>query len=326
MRRREFITLVGSAVAASWPPPARAEQRTLPVVGFLGMLSPDREGTAEFRRGLEEGGYVEGKNVAIEFRWGNGRFDRLRDFAVDLVRRQVAVIVAYGAVGAALAAKAATSTIPIVIAGGADPVRYGLVTSLARPEGNITGVTYILNELAGKRLSLLCDLVPQATTIGYLVGDQRTEVEQQYTSDFLAAARALGRQAIVLECRRDSDIETAFANLVERQPSALVVSAFPLAAINRRRILALAALHKIPAIYPQDFYVYGGGVMSYSPVGTLHQVGLYFVSRLLKGAKPADLPIQQPTKFRLVINANTARALGLEIPAILLALADEVIE
>jgi putative ABC transport system substrate-binding protein len=271
-------------------------------------------------------GYVEGKNVAIEFRWANGRLERLRDLAVDLVRRQVAVIVASGAVGSALAAKAATSTIPIVIAGGADPVRYGLVTSLARPEGNITGVTYILNELAGKRLSLLCDLVPQATTVGYLVGDQRGEVTQQDTGNFLAAARALGRQPIVLECRRDSDIETAFATLVERQPSALVVSAFPLAAINRRRILALAAIHKIPAIYPQDFYVYGGGVMSYSPVGTLHQVGLYFVARILKGAKPADLPIQQPTKFRLVINANTAKALGLEIPAILLALADEIIE
>jgi putative ABC transport system substrate-binding protein len=326
MRRREFITLLGSAVAASWPPPARAEQRTLPVVGFLGMLSPDREGMAEFRRGLEEGGYVEGKNVAVEFRWANGRSGRLPELAADLLGHQVAVIVAYGAVPAARAAKAATSTIPIVIAGGADPVRYGLVTSLARPEGNITGVTYILNELAGKRLSLLCELVPRATTIGYLVGDQQDEAEQQYTRDFLAAASVLKRQAIVLECRRDGDIETAFATLVRSQPSALVVSAFSTLFINRRRILALAAFHKIPTIYPQSAYMYGGGLMSYYPVGTLHQVGFYYVARILKGAKPADLPIQQPTKFRLVINANTARALGLEIPTILLALADEVIE
>jgi putative ABC transport system substrate-binding protein len=325
MRRREFIALLGGAVAASWPPPARGQQRALPVVGFLDPLWPN-SGVAEFHRGLEEGGYVEGKNVAIEFRWANGRLERLRDLAVDLVQRQVAVIVASGAVGSALAAKAATSTIPIVIAGGADPVRYGLAASLARPEGNITGVTYLLNELAGKRLSLLCDMAPLATTVGYLVGDQRGEVTQQDTGNFLAAARAIGRQAIVLECRRDSDIETAFATLVERQASALVVSAFPLAANNRRRILALAALQKIPTIYPQPAYMYGGGLMSYYPVFTLHQVGLHFVARILKGAKPADLPIQQPTRFRLVINANTAKALGLEIPVILLALADDVIE
>jgi putative ABC transport system substrate-binding protein len=298
----------------------------MPVVGFLGMLSSNRDVEKEFRRGLEEGGYVEGKNVAIEFLWANGQFGRLRELAADLVRRQVAVIVAYGAVGSAFAAKDATSTIPIVIAGGADPVRHGLVTNLARPEGNITGVTFILNELVGKRLSLLCDFVPQAKTVGYLVGDQESEVAQQDTRYFLAAARALGRQAIALECRRDSDIETAFTALVQRQPSALVVGAFPYLFMNMRRIVALAALDKIPAIYPQPQYARRGGLLSYYPVGTVHQVGLYFVAPLLKGAKPTDLPIRQPTRFRLVINANTAKALGLTIPETLLATADEVIE
>ena len=324
MRRREFITLFGGA--AAWPLTARAQQPAMPVIGFLSQLSVGRDDVAEFRRGLEEAGYVDGQNVTIEFRLANGRFARLPELAADLVRRQVAVIVAYGAVGSAFAAKTATSTIPIVIAGGADPVRYGLVASLGQPGGNITGVTYILNELAGKRLDFLCDLVPQATTVGYLVGNQRGEAEQQYTSDLLVVARALGRQVIVLECRDDSDFEAAFATLVQRQASALVVSAFPRAILNRKKIVALAALHKIPTIYPQPQYVYEGGLMSYYPVGTLHQVGFDFVTRILKGAKPADLPIQQPTKFSLVINSKTAEALGLTIPRTLLAIADEVIE
>jgi putative ABC transport system substrate-binding protein len=331
LKRREFITLLGGA-AVAWPIAVRAQQPAMPTIGFLSPLSPNRDGVAEFRRGLEEAGYVEGQNVAIEFRWANGRFARLPELAADLVRRQVDVIVAVGAVGAALAAKAATSTIPIVIAGGADPVRYGLVPSLGRPGGNITGVTSILNELAGKRLDLLLQLVPQATTVGYLVGDQSGEAgeageaERQYTSDFLAAARAVGRQVIVLECPNNGDFEAAFATLVQRQASALVVSAYAGAQINRKKIVALAALHKIPTIYPQRQYANEGGLMSYYPAGTLHQVGLYFVARILKGAKPADLPIQQPTEFRLVINAKTAEALGLTIPLILVATADEVIE
>jgi putative ABC transport system substrate-binding protein len=324
MRRREFIIFLGGA--AAWPVAVRAQQPGIPVIGFLSLLSGVRDDVAEFRRGLEDAGYVEGQNVAIEFRLANGQFARLPELAADLVGRQVAVIVAYGPVGSVLAAKAATSTIPIVFAGGADPVRYGLAASLGRPGGNITGVTYILNELAGKRLDLLCELVPQATTVGYLVGNQGGDEEQQYTNDLLAVARALGRQVIVLECGDDSDFEAAFATLVQRQASALVVSAFPRAVVNRKKIVALAALHKIPTIYPQPQYAYEGGLMSYYPVGTLHQVGLEFVARILKGAKPADLPIQQPTKFRLVINSKTAEALGLTIPRTLLAMADEVIE
>jgi putative ABC transport system substrate-binding protein len=327
MRRRTFIAGLGSA--AAWPLPARAQQPGLiPVIGFLDATSPDafRVGVAEFRRGLKEAGYVEGRNVTIEYRWAEGQLDRLPRLAADLVARRVAVIVASGTSEAALAAKAATSTIPIVYLGGADPVKYGLVASLNRPGGNITGATTIHNGLAGKRLELLRELVPKATTVGYLVSDQSDQTERDLTSDLLAAARALGRQVIVLECRGDSDFEAAFATLVQRQPCALLVSAFPLAFNNRRKILALAARHKIPAIYPQPQYVREGGLMSYDGVGTLHQIGFYFVPQILKGAKPADMPIQQPTKFRLLINASTAEALGLAIPRTLLALADEVIQ
>jgi putative ABC transport system substrate-binding protein len=326
MRRRDFIAALGTA--AAWPLAARAQQPAMPVIGFLDPTSYEayRGGVAEFRRGLEEAGYVEGRNVAIEFRWAEGQFDRLPALAAELVRRQVAVIVASGGVRAALAAKDATSTIPIVFLGGADPVRYGLVASLSRPSGNITGVTTILNELAGKRLDLLRELVPQATTFGYLVGNQGAETEHDQTNDLLGAAPARGRQIIVLECRGDSDLEVAFATLVQRQASALVVSAFPLAFNNRPKILALAASHKIPAIYAQRQYAYEGGLMSYAGVGTLRQAAFYYVAQILKGAKPADLPVQQPVKFELLINLKTAKALGLTIPETLLATADQVIQ
>jgi putative ABC transport system substrate-binding protein len=327
MRRRDFIAGVGSAAAL--PLAARAQQPgIIPVIGFLSPDSAEAfpRGVAAFRRGLKEAGYVEGRNVTIEYRWAEGQFDRLPGLAADLVGRRVAVIVASGGVAAALAAKAATSTIPIVFQGGADPVKYGLVASLNRPGGNITGVTAILNKPAGKRLELLRELVPQATTVGYLVGNQSAETERDLTNDLLAAARALGLHVIVLECRSDSDFEAAFATLVQRQPSALVVSAFPLAFNNRPKILALAARHKIPAIYAQPQYAWEGGLMSYDGVATLRQVGFYYVPQILKGAKPADLPVQQPTKFRLLINAKTAEALGLAIPRKLLVIADEVIE
>jgi putative tryptophan/tyrosine transport system substrate-binding protein len=328
MKRRDFITLLGSAASTTWPLAARAQQPgIIPVIGFLDPTSPDANtlGVVLFRRGLEEAGYVEGRNLTIEYRWAEGQFDQLPRLAADLVGRRVAVIVASGAVAAPLAAKAVTSTIPIVFAGGADPVKYGLVASLNRPGGNITGVTSILNELAGKRLELLRELVPQATTVGYLV-DNQTETPNVPTSDLIAVARALGLHVIVLECRSDSDFEAAFATLVQRQPSALVVSAFPLAFNNRTKVVALAARHKIPAIYPQGEYVQAGGLISYNGVSGLRQAGFYYVPQILKGAKPADLPVQQPTRFRLLINAKTAQALGLAIPRRLLAIADEVIE
>jgi putative tryptophan/tyrosine transport system substrate-binding protein len=326
VKRRTFIAGLGGA--AVWPVVARAQQAAVPVIGYLDSTSPDafRGAVAEFRRGLEEAGYVEGRNVTIEYRWAEGQLDRLPRLAADLVGRRVAVIVASGPVGVALAARDATSTIPIVVVGGTDPVKFGLVASLNRPGGNITGVTNIVNELAGKRLDLVRELVPQAMTFGYLVGDQRAETVHDLTNNFLEAQGALGRQVIVLECRRDSDFEAAFATLVQRRASALVVSAFSLAFNNRPKILALAARHKIPAIYPQPVYVRDGGLMSYNGVGTLRQIGFYYVAQILKGAKPADLPVQQPTKFALLINLKTAKALGLTVPETLLATADEVIQ
>jgi putative ABC transport system substrate-binding protein len=322
MKRRHFIALLGGA-AASWPLAARAQQPAIPVIGFLDPLSPDDRMVAEFRRGLEDAGYVDGQNVAIEFRWANGQLARLREMAADLAGRQVAVIVASGAVGSALAAKAATSTIPIVIAGGADPVRYGLVASLNRPGGNVTGVTSILNEIAGKRLGLLSEFVPQAMTFGHLVGNQRNPDE---TGDLLAAARARGWQVILLDYSIEGDFEAAFATLVQRHASGLVVNAFAPAFANRQQIVALAARYKIPAIYPQPAYAYEGGLMSYFGVSPLRRVAFDYVSKILKGANPADLPIQQPTKFALVINGKTAKTLGLTVPPNLLAIADEVIE
>jgi ABC-type uncharacterized transport system substrate-binding protein len=326
MRRREFVTLLGGA-AAAWPLAARAQQSAMPVIGFLGYpsLEASRGEAAAFRQGLKEAGYVEGRNVAIELRLTNTESE-LPALAADLVHRQVAVIVVSGSLHPVIAAKGATSTIPIVYAGGADLVKYGLAASLNRPGGNVTGIITLHNELAGKRLDLLRELVPQATTVGYLAGDQRNEATQELTSDMLAAARALERRVIVLECRHVEDFEPAFATLVERGAGALLVSAFPLAFGNRDKILVLAAHYKIPAIYSQTSFAYEGGLMSYSAAVTTRQLGSYYVPQILKGANPAELPIQGPTKFRLVINLKTAKVLGFEFPPMLLALADEVIE
>jgi putative tryptophan/tyrosine transport system substrate-binding protein len=327
IRRREFVVTLGSA-AAAWPLAARAQQPAMPVVGFLNYPAPhetDNDEAAAFRQGLKEAGYVEGRNVTIEFRRTNTQSE-LPALAADLIHRQVAVIAVNGSLHPVVAAKAATSTIPIVYAGGADLVKYGLAASLNRPGGNVTGIIALHNELAGKRLDLLHELVPQATTVGYLAGDQRNEATKELTSDMLAAARALGRQVIVLECRNVEDFEPAFATFVERGAGALLVSAFPLAFGNRGKILALAARYKIPAIYSQFPFAYGGGLISYSAAATSHQLGFYYVPQILKGAKPAELPIQRPTKFRLIINLKTAKALGLEFPPTILAIADEVIE
>jgi putative tryptophan/tyrosine transport system substrate-binding protein len=279
------------------------------------------------RKGLEEAGYIEGKNVAIEYHWRDTQSSLgFRELAADLVRRRVAVIVTYGSVNAAFAAMAATSTIPIVVAGGADPVRYGLVDSLSHPVGNVTGVTFVLDELASKRLDLMRELMPQAATVGYLIGDQIGRADQELTSNMIAAGRSLGRDVIVLKCRSAEDFEAAFATLVERSAGALVVSAFPTAYNNRTKILALAARHKIPTIYPQSQYAYEGGLMSYSPVINLPQIAVDYIVPILKGAKPADLPVQRPTKYQLVINLKTAKALGLTVPLRLQVGADEVIE
>jgi putative ABC transport system substrate-binding protein len=325
-RRREFIAGLGGA--AAWPMVARAQQPTMPVIGYLDSGSPEasRGTLPSLYQGLADAGYIAGKTITIEARWANGQVEQLPALAKELVNRRVDIIIAAGAVGSARAAEAATSTIPVVIAGGADPVRYGLVDSLARPGGNITGVTTIYSELASKRLDLMHDLVPGAAAVGYLTSDLRGEIAREDASDVVAAARTLGQRVIVLECRRIEDLETDFATLVQGGAGALVVQAFATIFNNRDKLLALAAQHKIPAIYPQLQYVHGGGLMSYGAATTLRDVAVQYVVPILKGAKPADLPIQQPTKFWLAINLKTARALGLDVPPSVLARADEVIE
>ena len=326
MKRREFITLLGGA--AAWPLAARAQQPSMPVIGFLHAAKSDGYAhvVAGFRRGLEDAGFVVDRNVAIEFHWANDEPERLPMLAADLVRRRVAMIVAGGGAGPALAAKAATSTIPIVVAFGSDPVKLGLVASLNRPSGNVTGVTFITTELAGKRVDLLRELIPQVTTIAYL-SDPRAPTVRPQTSDTLAAARALGRELIVLEARSERDFEPAFATLVERRAGALVVGAFPFFVSNRNRVVALAARYRVPAIYQYREFTIDGGLMSYGAnLADAFRQGGSYAGQILKGAKPADLPFQQSTRFELVINLKAAKSLGLEIPPMLLARADEVIE
>ena len=325
--RRELLAALGGA-AVAWPRAAGAQQPAMPTVGFLGLSSPRPMGrlVAAFRQGLAKAGYVEGQNVAIEFRWAGFQSARLPALAAELVRRQVAVIFTGGWGRPAFAAKAATSTIPIVFAYGGDPVKGGLVASLSHPGGNVTGVTAINAELVSKWLSLAGDLVPQATTVGFLSGDSSyLAYYEDQKSQILAAARALGRQVIILETRSDLDYKAAFKTLVQREAGALIVGPSPFR--NTNEILALAARYKIPTIYPRRDYVEAGGLMSYAAdyADTFRQAGVY-TGRILAGAKPADLPVMLATKFELVINAQTARMLGLSIPDKLLALADEVIE
>jgi ABC-type uncharacterized transport system substrate-binding protein len=323
MRRRDFLTLVGSA-AAAWPQAARAQRPAMPLIGILDTYPPEPDNLGGFCEALAASGYVEGQNVAIEHHWANNQRE-LRLLAAALVRRQVAVIVAAGGVGSAWAAKSATTTIPIVLTVGADPVKDGLVTSLSRPGGNVTGISSLANELASKRLSLLHDLVPQARTIGYLAGPPGGTSAEEAT-DMVEGTRPLGMDVIVIECRKAKDFEGAFESLASRQANGLIVGAFPLAVNNRSMILALAAHHRMPAIYPRPQYAYEGGLMSYSAPDILRQAAVQYVARLLKGEKPSDLPVQLPTAFKLIINLKTAKALGVTVPLPLLGRADEVIE
>jgi putative tryptophan/tyrosine transport system substrate-binding protein len=325
MKRRDFITLLGGAVAA-WPVAARAQQAAMPVVGFLrsGTLTDVLYRVTAFRQGLKEAGFVEGQNVAIESRSDEGQTDRLPLLVADLLRRQVALIV--GNTPSALAAKAATTTVPIVFVIGGDPVRDGLVASLNRPGGNITGVSFFSVELAAKQLGLLRELRPGATRIAVLA-DPKWPTTERFVSEVQAAASAVRQQLIVLYVSSDREIETAFTTLVQRRADVLHagIGSFPLS--HRERIAALAARHRIPAIYVQRDYVEAGGLMSYAPSipDTYRQAGIY-AGRILKGEKPGDLPVMLSTKFEFVINLKTAKALGLEVPDKLLALADEVIE
>jgi ABC-type uncharacterized transport system substrate-binding protein len=326
LRRREFITLVGGA-AAAWPLTVRAQQPAMPVIGFLDSQSPDlnADRLRGFRQGLKEAGYVEGENVAIEFRWAENQIDRLPALAADLVRRRVALIVA-GAPPAALAAKAATTTIPIVFGVGDDPVKIGLVTSLARPGGNLTGINFFSSELAAKRLELLREMVPAAARVAVLADPTFTLTESQ-VRDAETAARAMGLQMQVLNASTSREINAAFADFVRERPDALYVGTGPFFASRRVQLALLATRHAVPAIYSGRQYTEAGGLMSYgtSLTDAYRQMGVY-TGRILKGAKPTDLPVIQSTKFELIINAETARMLGLTVPDKLLVAADEVIE
>ena len=325
LKRREFISLLGGA-AVSWPLVSRAQQPAIPVVGFLSGRSPAESAgvVAAFRKGLSETGYAESQNVSIDFRWAEGQSDRLPALASELVHRPVDVIAALGESGPA--AKAATTTIPIVFGIGGDPVETGLVASLNRPGGNITGATFLTAVLGAKRLGLLRELVPGAPVVALLV-NPNTFVGQVQIRDVQEAARALGQSLVVLDGGTDERIETAFAALAPQHVAALLVGADPFFDTRRERLVALASQHRMPAIYQFREYAVAGGLMSYgtSITDMYRLVGLY-VGRVLKGEKPADLPVMQVTKFELVINLKTAKALGVQISDNLLSLADEVIE
>jgi len=326
VKRREFITLLGAA--AAWPLSARAQQPAMPVIGFLstssaGGIAPYVDG---FRRGLAAGGFTEGRNLAVEYRWADNRADRLPALASELVARQVAVIVAAAATAAALAAKAATPTIPIVFAIGADPVKAGLVDSMSRPSGNITGASYLANDLVTKQLQLLQGLLPPASVIGVLANPHNPNATSD-TGKAQAAAAALRLQAHIVNAATERDIDAAFDDLARARAAALLVLPDTLFIDLRARLAAIAAARRLPAIYSNRLYVDAGGLMCYgsSPVDAFREAGIY-TGRILRGEKPSDLPVVQAVRFELVINLKTAKALGLDLPPTLLALADEVIE
>jgi len=320
------MTLIGAA--AAWPLPARAQQPAMPLVGYLGGLSPVTFAPrlAAFRKGLAETGYIEGQNVAIEYRWAEGQYDRLPALAADLVRRQVAVIAAMGGDAPALAAKAASTTIPIVFAVAADPVKAGLVSGLNRPGGNLTGVNFLLNMIAAKLFEVLNETVPKATTIGFLVNPSGPEAESAI-SEVSLASQALGLELFVVKASSENKIDAAFATLAQERVGALLVGNDVFFYSRREQIVALAARHAMPAIYNVREFAQAGGLMSYgtSVDDAQRQAGVY-VGRVLQGAKPADLPVQQAVKVELIINLITAKVLGITLPPTLLARADEVIE
>jgi putative tryptophan/tyrosine transport system substrate-binding protein len=328
MRRREFIAGLGAAASAGLPLAVSAQQMALPVVGYLGATSVSAYAhlNSAFSRGLKEAGFVEGQNVAIEYRWADGRYERLPAMAAELVAHQVAVIAAVGGVPAALAAKAATSTIPIVFSIAGDPVKLGLVGSLARPNGNATGAAFLSVELEQKRLELLHELMPKAAVIAVLFNPNNPQSETQL-QEMKAAALVLGHQLRVLNASTEPEIDLAFAAVVQQQVDALIVGADTFLFSSRDQILRLAARYALPTIYPYRELSASGGLMSYgTDLADAYRLEGNYVGRILKGAKPADLPVQQSTKVELVINLKTAKTLGLAFPLTLLGRADEVIE
>ena len=327
MKRREFITLL--AGAAAWPFAARAQQTAMPVIGFLSGRSPYESATVvgAFGQGLGETGYFESKNIIIEYRWAEGRYDRLPALAAELVSRQVAVIAAVGGPNSGQSAKAATATIPIVFISGTDPVQEGLVASLNKPGGNATGVNPMLAAMEAKRLGLLREIIPNAALVAVLLNPVSQDNFSRQLNDVEGAARDVGQQLLVLYASNEEEIEAAFATAAERRANGVLVAADPFLLSRRERLVALAARYAIPAIYEVREFATAGGLMSYgiSLANAYKQAGVY-VGRILKGEKPSDLPVLQPTKFDFVINIKTAKALGLAIPDNLLTLADEVIE
>jgi len=328
MNRRDFITLLGRA-AAAWPLAAHAQQPAMPVIGYVDLGSATENGyfAAAFRKGLNETGYVEGKNVTIEYHWLEGQYDRLQGIAADLVRRRVAVIVAPGSAPAALAAKAVTPTIPIVFAVGEDPVKLGLVTSLARPGGNATGVNFFVQELVAKRLELLHELIPRAARVAVLVNPAAVTNTETTLRDVGVAARAKGLEVLTLKAGSNREIDAAFAALARERADALFVAPDGFFFSRRVQFATLAARDRIPATYASRPYVEAGGLMSYgtSVTDRYHQVGIY-TGRILRGEKPADIPVAQSTKFEFILNLQTAGALGLDVPAHFMLRADELIE
>ena len=327
MRRREFTRML--AGAAAWPLAARAQQSAIPVIGFLHLtsLETNRDNLAAFRLGLGDLGYIEDKNVAIEYRWAHGRNDRLAPLVAELVSRQVSIIVVLESTNGALAAKAVTKTIPIVFMQGADPVRIGLVDSLNRPGGNLTGINLFLVEVVAKRLELLLELVPSAKSIAYLRNPTNPVFAETETEEVQAAARALGVRLLLVNASRLHEIETAFSDLAQQRPDALLVSGDGFLHTHRDEIVALVERHPVPAIYSMREYAVVGGLMSYGTnyPNAWRQAGVY-TGRILKGERPADLPMQQVTKIELIINLKTAKALGVTFPLSLLGRADDVIE
>jgi ABC-type uncharacterized transport system substrate-binding protein len=326
MKRREFITMVGGT-AVAWPLAVRAQQPAMPVIGFLSSTSPGgyQNPLIAFRKGLAEFGYSEGRNIVVEYRWAEGHFDQLPALAADLLQRTPAVIVTTG-ISSALAARAASATTALVFLAGDDPVKFGLVASLSRPGGTATGVAWLTSELFTKRLELVWELVPATALIGVLINPKSPEAPPQL-KEIETAAQVTGRSLHIADASSETDFDAAFGVLAERRAEALIVSNDPFFNSVRERIIALAARHRIPVIYDRREYTLAGGLMSYgtSYSAAYRELGVY-TSKILKGTKPADLPVEQATKFELVINLKTAKALGLAIPAKLLALADEVIE